>query len=74
MQKSLLRQLGKWCAEEGGPGVTNLKSHNESLTMKNLHKIFIKLDIPWVNIISGKTPPKWKATKSCETRLFLVEG
>ncbi|WVZ51455.1 hypothetical protein U9M48_002601 [Paspalum notatum var. saurae] len=37
--------------ESGGLGVPNLRTQNEALLLKNLHKFFNKLDIPWVNLI-----------------------
>jgi hypothetical protein len=40
--------------EEGGLGVINLKTHNEALLLKNLHKFFNKSDIPWVHLIWEK--------------------
>ena len=40
--------------EEGGLGVINLKTHNEALLLKNLHKFFKKSDIPWVNLVWEK--------------------
>ena len=33
---------------EGGLGVLDLKTQNEALLIKNLHKFFNKTDIPWV--------------------------
>jgi hypothetical protein len=48
--------------EEGGLGVLNLKTQNEALLLKNLHKFFNRLDIPWVHLVwekhysSGKLP------------------
>ena len=48
--------------EEGGLGVINLKTHIEALLLKNLHKFYNKLDIPWVNLVwekhyrNGKLP------------------
>ena len=47
---------------EGGLGVINLKTHNETLLLKNLHKFFNKVDAPWVNVVwekhyqNGKLP------------------
>ena len=32
-------------------GVLNLHTHNQSLLLKNLHKFFNQLDIPWVHLI-----------------------
>lgn len=40
--------------EEGGLGVIDLRSQNEALLMKNLHKFFNKVDIPWVHLVWGK--------------------
>ena len=48
--------------EEGGLGVLNIKTENEALLIKHLHKIFNKEDIPWVSLVwekyygSGKLP------------------
>jgi len=39
---------------QGGLGVINLTTHNEALLLKNLHKFFNRLDIPWVNLIWEK--------------------
>lgn len=47
---------------EGGLGVLNMKTQNEALLIKHLHKFFCKADIPWVSLIwekyysSGKLP------------------
>jgi hypothetical protein len=37
--------------DQGGLGVLDLKTQNEALLLKNLHKFFNRLDIPWVNLI-----------------------
>jgi len=37
--------------KEGGLGVLNLRTQNEALLLKNLHKFFNRADIPWVNLI-----------------------
>jgi hypothetical protein len=48
--------------DEGGLGVLDLKKQNEALMLKNLHKFFNDLDIPWVKLIwekvyaNGKLP------------------
>ena len=48
--------------EQGGLGVLDIYTHNKTLLMKNLHKIFNRHDIPWVNLIwetyysDGKLP------------------
>jgi hypothetical protein len=36
---------------EGRLGILNLKSHNDAMLLKNLHKFFNKADCPWVNLI-----------------------
>ena len=36
---------------QGGLGVINLTTQNEALLLKNLHKFFNRLDIPWVHLI-----------------------
>lgn len=48
--------------DEGGLGVLDLKTQNEALLIKNLHKFFNKIDIPWVKLVwekyysNGKLP------------------
>ena len=39
---------------EEGLGVINLLTQNEALLLKNLHKFFNRLDIPWVHLIWEK--------------------
>lgn len=46
--------------EEGGLGVIDLRKHNEALMMKNLHKFFNQLDIPWVSLVWEKHYPNGK--------------
>jgi hypothetical protein len=52
--------------EEGGLGVIDLRVHNEALLLKNLHKFFNKVNLPWVKLIwdnyykDGKLPNKTK--------------
>lgn len=47
---------------DGGLGVLDLKAQNDALLLKQLHKFFIKADIPWVHLIwkkhysNGKLP------------------
>lgn len=36
---------------EGGLGVISLKTHNEALLMKQLHKFLNKKELPWVKLI-----------------------
>jgi hypothetical protein len=40
--------------EEGGLGVLNLKTQNEALLLKNLHKFYNKVDTPWVHLVWDK--------------------
>lgn len=48
--------------EEGGLGVIDIEKQNKALLTKNFHKIFNKMDLPWVNLIwekhygNGKLP------------------
>ena len=37
--------------ENGGLGVLNLQTHNQSLLLKNLHKFYNRIDIPWVHLV-----------------------
>lgn len=39
---------------EGGLGVIDLKTQNEALLIKNLHKFFNREDIPWVSLVWEK--------------------
>jgi len=39
---------------EGGLGVLNLRTQNEALLLKYLHKFFNKVDTPWVHLIWEK--------------------
>lgn len=47
---------------EGGLWVLDLKTQNEALLIKNLHKFFNKVDVPWVKLVwekyynNGKLP------------------
>ena len=36
---------------QGGLGVMDIFTPNKTLLMKNLHKVFNRHDIPWVNLI-----------------------
>jgi hypothetical protein len=40
--------------KEGGLGVLNLRTQNEALLLKYLHKFLNKEDLPWVNLIWEK--------------------
>lgn len=52
--------------EEGGLWVINIKTQNEALLVKHLHKFFNREDIPWVSLVwekyydSGKLPGNTK--------------
>lgn len=51
--------------KEGGLGVINLRVQNEALLLKNLHKFYNRLDIPWVHLIweklySNGNLPRWR--------------
>jgi hypothetical protein len=35
----------------GGLGVLNLRTQNEALLMKSLHKVFNKHNLPWIKLI-----------------------
>jgi hypothetical protein len=37
--------------DQGGLGVLNLDTQNNALLLKNLHKFYNRLDIPWVNLV-----------------------
>jgi hypothetical protein len=53
-----------------GLGILNLSIHNESLLMKNLHKIFNRLDIPWVNLVWNNHYRAGKLPSENRTRSF----
>jgi hypothetical protein len=37
--------------DQGGLGILNLDTQNNALLLKNLHKFYNRLDIPWVNLV-----------------------
>jgi len=37
--------------KEGGLGVLNLRTQNDALLLKQLHKFFNRLDVAWVNLV-----------------------
>jgi hypothetical protein len=48
----------------------NLHTHNQSLLLKNIHKFFNRLDIPWVHLVwvvrySNGRPPMGTRKGSC---------
>ena len=59
--------------EDGGLGVLDLKTQNEALLLKNLHKIFNKADIPWVHLIWEKYYRNGKLPNHIKEGVFLVE-
>lgn len=40
--------------QDGGLGVIDIRKQNEALLLKNLHKFFNKMDLPWVSLIWEK--------------------
>jgi hypothetical protein len=40
--------------DKGGLGILNLRLQNDALLLKQLHKIYNKMDIPWVSLIWSK--------------------
>ena len=40
--------------EEGGLGVLDIKTQNEALLLKHLHKFFNRADVPWVHLVWEK--------------------
>jgi len=40
--------------KHGGLGVLDLRFQNKAMLIKNLHKFFNKLDIPWVHFVWEK--------------------
>ena len=44
--------------DNGGLGVLNLRTHNECLLLKNLHKFYNKADLPWVHLIWNQYYPQ----------------
>jgi len=51
--------------KEGGIGVLNLKTHNEALLLKNLHKFYNKINIPYVDMVQEKHYSSGKLSKAC---------
>jgi hypothetical protein len=57
-----VRRLVTKLKSRGGLGVIRLRLQNESLLMKNLHKFFNRVDLPWVKMLwtkyylNGKVP------------------
>jgi hypothetical protein len=55
---------------KGGLGITKLRTHNDALLMKALHKFFNRLNIPWVKLLwefyygNGKLPGSRKEGSS----------
>ena len=56
--------------EDGGLGVLDLKTQNEALLLKHLHKFSNRADIPWVHLVwekyysNGKLPSHIKKAPS----------
>ena len=68
--------------KEGGLGVLNLETQNDALLLKNLHKFYNRLDIPWVHLIlesyysdaSLPTPSKRKGSFWWKDILKLIDS
>jgi hypothetical protein len=60
--------------EEGGLGVLNIKTQNEALLIKHLHKFFNKEDMPWVSLIWECHYSSSNLPGTSKKRIFLVEG
>ena len=58
---------------EGGLSVLNLRTQNEALLLKHLHKFFNKIDTPWVALIWEKHYTNNKLPSHITKRLLLVE-
>jgi hypothetical protein len=59
---------------EGGLGVINLRTQNEALLLKNLHKFFNQMDIPWVHLIWEKYYPHGKLPNHVRKGSFWSRG
>jgi hypothetical protein len=44
---------GQWYVyqKKGGRGVLHLETHNEALLLKNWHKFYNKVNIPWIQLV-----------------------
>lgn len=40
--------------EDGGLGVLDIKTQNEALLLKHLHKFFNRANVPWVHLVWEK--------------------
>ena len=58
--------------DEGGLDVLNLRTQNDALLLKNLHKFFNIMDAPWVHLVWEKYYSN-VLTFILEKRLVLVE-
>jgi hypothetical protein len=45
------REMVQKSKDKGGLGVINLKLQNDDVLMKQLHKFYIKVDVPWVKLV-----------------------
>jgi len=53
-------QLVTKAKKNGGLGVLDLKTQNEALLLKQLHKFFNRANIPWVHLVWAKHYPDGK--------------
>lgn len=56
--------------EEGGLGVLDLNTHNEALLLKNLHKLYNHVNLPWVQIVWDNCYPNDKLPNSAKKGSF----
>jgi len=56
--------------EKGGWGLIDIEKQNEVLLLKNLHKFFHKMDIPWVQMIWEKHYRNGKLSNHVKKGLF----
>ena len=54
-------------------GVLNLRTQNEALLLKYLHKFFNRADLPWVQLIWEKYYSNGPLPNTRKKRLILVE-
>jgi hypothetical protein len=59
---------------KGGLGVIKLRIQNETLLLKNLHKFFNKVDLPWVQLIWAQYYPNGKVPSQIPKVSFWWRG
>lgn len=58
---------------QGGLGILKLATHNESLLMKNLHKLFNTHKLPWVSLVWNNHYKSGIVPSSKKVGVLLVE-